>query len=560
MLCGAKVNKVWILIVFTCALLLYTVLFYDTSAVDWRKYVPSRPATPAPSTTIPDETGTVPAQEVPQSTKDVSPIHDADSVPEDPIKNTILHLPSDYLVPDKDDEWCESFYGPRYLEHIAEHHIQYCESGSSRSSLECFRTHANDELCLARGVRYDPAAPAPLKATTLDCQVRNFTLERSKSAELALELKDVKEIDDFGSYFFGTGAGPQLKKWEIAPAQAQVQGAECTANRNDGKYYLLVQREGNVNIWHNLMEIWQAMITIDALQMSVDASTGSAYLAPAAIKDIEVVLESEKTGPVWDLWGMITGKPPIIRSSLPASCLGNVILPLAGSSSPFWQAHWDAKDCKNTFILDAFLRRIYRHLDIQPKQRLTEETVVTIIDRKSSRRILNLDEKIKGLQARYPSVRFQAVDFSTISLREQILTMRGTDVLVGVIGAGMTHLMFLPRESSVAEIIPPKIGYEGFRNLAKMRGLQYYTTHGESEEEWMKHSPLPEKQQDDDALKSKGAGEVTKKVRARGWQKDEWIYLTDEEFQLLVDAAINGQLNRGLRNVDVTPQDVKGSA
>jgi hypothetical protein len=56
----------------------------------------------------------------------------------------------------------------------------------------------------------------------------------------------------------------------------------------------------------------------------------------------------------------------------------------------------------------------------------------------------------------------------------------------------MTHVLWLPEESSVVEIMPPNYHYTGFRNLSKMKNLQYFTIKGmnisdtgETYDDWM---------------------------------------------------------------------------
>ena len=59
-------------------------------------------------------------------------------------------------------------------------------------------------------------------------------------------------------------------------------------------------------------------------------------------------------------------------------------------------------------------------------------------------------------------------------MKEQIEKISTTDVLVGVHGAGMTHVLFLPLHSSVIEVVPS--GYDGrihFQYMSAWRGHHY---------------------------------------------------------------------------------------
>jgi EGF domain-specific O-GlcNAc transferase len=477
----------------------------------------------------------------------------SDTLLERPLKTTTIGAkppyPSDYVEQPLRDEFCQPFFSPAYLDFTASHHVQYCESGS-RSSFECYRTNKSDPLCIAKGVILDHARVEPLNATAMDCKLRNFTREAMESPEAAAKLHGVQNVDNMRHYFYSTGVKEQLKQWDFNTSN---DGAEnqvlCDATHNDHGWILLVKREGNRNIWHKLMELWQSMITLDILQMAVDPSTQKPYLSATAAREVQVVFEDDQIQTVDEWWGIVSNKPPLRKSKMGPSCLGNVVLPLAGSSSPFWMSQWTDRDCHETFLLDAFLRRLYRHIGIQPVGHGHEtDIVVTIIDRRgNTRKIFGLERRVEHARTRWPNVTFNTVDFTKLTLKEQVLTARSTDVLVGVIGAGMTHILWLPEESSVAEIMPPNSHYAGFRNLAKMRSLHYFTTHGEdiaangeTHENWVAHE-------------SGGTNGTNTESVKRNWQTDEWIYLKDETFQALIDAAIYGQLNRGYNTGDTLP-------
>jgi hypothetical protein len=378
----------------------------------------------------------------------------------------------------------------------------------------------------------------------MNCQFRDFNAEKERDPSKVAELEPFQNVEDIHEYVYWTGVRMQVEQWDVS-FDANNAGAACNADKNDGVIYLLVKRECNNNIWHKLMELWQAMVSIDALTMTTWQPKSalwpgkSTYLTAAMVPSIQVVYEDEDIGPVDELWGLITGHDPIHLSQLNSTCMGDVILPLAGSSSPFWESHWTDRNCRQKFMLDPFIRRIYRHLGIEANQRLHEETVVTIIQRRGgTRKIWNLESHVAHLQSVFPKTTFDIVDFATLNLRQQIETVSQTDVLVGVMGAGMTHILFLPEESTVAELMTPGTHYSGFRNLAKQRGLPYFTSHGMPKEEWEERYSARKHSIGVDAAK-------------RDWQMDEYLYYSEEDFTALVAAAIHAQLNRGLRSEDV---------
>ncbi|KAJ1323640.1 glycosyltransferase 61 family protein [Microdochium nivale] len=107
---------------------------------------------------------------------------------------------------------------------------------------------------------------------------------------------------------------------------------------------------------------------------------------------------------------------------------------------------------------------------------------ITFIDRKETRRVQDtpalLAHARDALARLHLNVHIQAVDFATLSFREQIALARETDVLVGVHGAGLTHTLFMRQDmGALVEIFPEGFELRCFRAMARDRGLGYYKMH-----------------------------------------------------------------------------------
>lgn len=78
---------------------------------------------------------------------------------------------------------------------------------------------------------------------------------------------------------------------------------------------------------------------------------------------------------------------------------------------------------------------------------------ITFLERKTRfRQILNSDELINELHKNQSyavkSVRFER----TTPFIEQLEIIRNTDIFIGIHGAGLTHLLFLPKWATVFEM------------------------------------------------------------------------------------------------------------
>ncbi|TPX12147.1 uncharacterized protein E0L32_007033 [Thyridium curvatum] len=488
-----------------------------------------------------------------------NPFWDKISRPSSPSKSSSAKdvgesiFPDDYRYVSDDQKDCETFLGASYLTAAAAKQADYCEA-SSPSKFHCFLAprrggeYKSDPTCLAQGVLYDPnpieshrtlsesdaATPSEApKPFSLQCTLRNFTNEMLLHPERKDSLADVPPVDKMDVYWFDTGLGQQMKEWEFDGQREQ----KC--NSTDDGWILLVRREGNTNVWHKLMEPWQAMHSLDIMQMARNPATGTPWLSKRDAADVRVVFEDDRQEVYDRWWTMVTGNAPIRRSDLqPGTCFKNVILPMAGSSSPFWSALLETNyhdPCQTRFLLDTFIRRLFRFLNIAPRPAgdIHEDPTITIIDRKKTRRIIDMDSKRQALERAYPRSQINIVDFATITIEDQVRLMQATDVLVGHHGAGITNILYLPPDAAVVEIFPPFFSMRGFRSIARMRGLTHFAAPSIWPEEYnhtVHGTPLPDGWQ--------------RPQTDRTWQTDEVVYMTDEDFLGYIDGAVRNQKNK----------------
>ncbi|MCJ1410101.1 hypothetical protein MMC19_004186 [Ptychographa xylographoides] len=336
--------------------------------------------------------------------------------------------------------------------------------------------------------------------------------------------------NEFPSYMYDTGPRYIFESYMKFANDTDLQ---CPPRAITPNYTVLIKREGAYNLWHSLMEIFSMYMTMDVLQIAVNNATGGAYFSPSNKANTQILLlDGHDQGPYFGLWSLFTDKPPLRLADLARSerseCLDNVIVPLPGGSNPMWQGDWEAKECEQSILLDTFSRRILNHYHIQEEREPSERLTFTFIDRQQTRKLLHQDRLLLLLKYRYPSIIIQAIDFAALSFPEQIRVIQNTDILAGVHGAGLTHAMFLPPDSSVVEILPAVLLHKGFRNLAKLRGHRYFSDHALTGPDTEDGYRLSE-----------------------DWQGTD-VELDEESFMGLMDVAIQSMLHRGTLASDVS--------
>ena len=68
---------------------------------------------------------------------------------------------------------------------------------------------------------------------------------------------------------------------------------------------------------------------------------------------------------------------------------------------------------------------------------------------------------------------FETVELTGLPLAEQMALFRDASQVVGVHGAGLTNILFAPRECSVLEILPPLVATQAYWLLASRLGQRY---------------------------------------------------------------------------------------
>ena len=427
-----------------------------------------------------------------------------------------LSLPAEYTSIPAEPAFCAERFGTTFLNNLRDSATQYCHESSA---LTCFHTRTVsdrwDSFCFGKGAKFDRDGGK----FHLPCDLGQQT-ESDLKQKVFENAPRFPRFDELQKYWYDTGPPVVLHGWVKVDNETQL------SSKKTEDYTILVKREGATNHWHSLMEIYSMTLSMDVLQITPQSTDSTPfYIAERDAPNTQVViLDNHPDGPYFDMWSLIAKKPVLRLNDLPDNTtFENLIVPLAGGGNTLWQGDWEVNSCEESKLLNTFVNRaltLYGLNDTNPRQ--SKKITLTFINRVSGRKLANHDQYIERLKQQFPLVNVQSIDFAAISYKDQLKIIQETDVLAGVHGAGLTHGIFLPPGSAMVEILPPGLNHKGFRNVASLRGHDYFSTHASDPESAYKGD----------------------------WHSED-VHLDVERFMDVMNVAIKAMYNKGMRSYDV---------
>ncbi|XP_006896009.1 PREDICTED: EGF domain-specific O-linked N-acetylglucosamine transferase isoform X1 [Elephantulus edwardii] len=132
--------------------------------------------------------------------------------------------------------------------------------------------------------------------------------------------------------------------------------------------------------------------------------------------------------------------------------------------------------CQNTGLFRAFSQHVLHRLTITQEGPKDGKIRVTILARSTEyRKILNQNELVNALKT-VSTFEVQIVDYKyrELGFLDQLRITHNTDIFIGMHGAGLTHLLFLPDWAAVFELYNCE-DERCYLDLARLRGIHYIT-------------------------------------------------------------------------------------
>ncbi|KAI7212881.1 hypothetical protein KC333_g6879 [Hortaea werneckii] len=403
-----------------------------------------------------------------------------------------------------------------YIRGFTQRFAEYCDA-TSHASLTCFSHQAFnlrlDTFCVGAPAYFNQE-DGQTKPISLNCRLR-------KEYNLPDGIPLLQDIPNYR--WFDTGTFKVFEEFlrigENVQSSNSHEGSYPVSSTQDSDkgYSFLIKREWDHNMWHELLQIFSLYNSVEVLRRSIDPKTGMPFFTEEDAKTSKlVILDDIEPGPYFDPWTADTDLPPVkLRDVLNGkeTAPQKILVPLVGIANTLWQGDWEQLPCGESPLLHNLTQKVLSFYDIRDASQTTHRPrKLVMINRKHSRHLLHTHALFDALQARHPEIEMTLLDYGTLDFKAQLELDQTTDILVGVHGAGLTHGMFLPRHSTIAQILPPTLDHYGFENMARFLGHKYYSTHSKAFES----------------------------VNHTGdWHHDD-VFMEEEEFLKFMDEVIEG--------------------
>ena len=277
-----------------------------------------------------------------------------------------------------------------------------------------------------------------------------------------------------------------LQSWapELRNLEEQTKNDKCDITIESPTYIMKI--DASVNMYHHFCDFFNLYAsqhlnaTINYPKYNIQQfSTDNQILIWENVpyrSAFASAFEAFTSKPIWNL-DTLAGKQV---------CFKDVVFPLLPRmiyglyyNTPFSS---DGEACSGSGLFRAFSEHITFRLGMSLPIPNLRKIKVTIMHRLTQhRQILNIDELVTTLK-KTGSYEVKVAQFThgRPTFREQMKVVREeTDVLVGIHGAGLTHLLFLPNWAAVFELYhcdDPSC----YRDLARLRGVKHVTWTNES--------------------------------------------------------------------------------
>ncbi|XP_060074228.1 uncharacterized protein LOC132553950 [Ylistrum balloti] len=262
-----------------------------------------------------------------------------------------------------------------------------------------------------------------------------------------------------------------FSKWYLTVSERETEIPPKSTHISN--FTVLIKRGDYANMYWTLIELYNTYLSIRLFGKDPKETT-------------VVFVDAHPLGKLEDLWTLLFGKVIRVRSMRGDIFIKEVVWVIPLSASPIGQA------IQSLPFLRDFKSALYKAAGIDSIVPVCDKgisnTIITLILRHDyvahprnpsgtiKRKIQNEKELIKHLDTKFPGGRLNAVQLDKFSIKDQILIIYNTSVLIGVHGAGLAYTLLLRPGATMLEMFPAsykKMPNNHFQQFAEWGGSWY---------------------------------------------------------------------------------------
>ncbi|XP_041978905.1 EGF domain-specific O-linked N-acetylglucosamine transferase [Aricia agestis] len=232
----------------------------------------------------------------------------------------------------------------------------------------------------------------------------------------------------------------------------------------------IMKLDATVNMYHHFCDFFNlyASLHVNSTHPSMFSRDNHVLIwetfnYDSAFKD---AFKAFTINPIWDL-KEFRGK---------VVCFKNVVFPLLPRM--IFGLYYNTPliyGCERSGLFHAFAKHILHSLNVKLQIRKNDKIRVTLLSRGTKYRVIQNEKEIVDALSANPEYEVQRVVYDrSVPFTKQLEITHNTDIFIGMHGAGLTHLLFLPDWAAVFEVYNCE-DPNCYQDLSRLRGLKYVT-------------------------------------------------------------------------------------
>lgn len=261
--------------------------------------------------------------------------------------------------------------------------------------------------------------------------------------------------------------GPELRFFRKTPKRP-IPSGDCDIVIE--KPTFLMKIDATVNMYHHFCDFLNLYMSQHLNLTQPDGFTTDIHVliweTYTYMSNFASTFEAFTSNVIWDL-KTFRGKTVCFRNLI-FPLLPRMIFGLYYNTPIVW-------GCEKSGLFHAFSKHILHRLKIPVLPRRSSKIHVTLLSRNTDyRNILNEEELIEGLKNNSNYYVRKVTYNRNMHFKKQLEITHNTDIFIGMHGAGLTHLLFLPDWAVVFELYNCE-DENCYLDLARLRGVKYLT-------------------------------------------------------------------------------------